>query len=192
MPARDLDKAASRFLNALRRTTSGLETQRQRVLDRGVNAPRIRAGEWEVVNLTGDTGNDLDYYVYELGRLQAVAQSIIKVFKLPPELLDAQAEFDRRIPRLKTIRDPLTHPNDDSKLDDVGWFSSVIRTSGDGTVETLVDPRYHHHDAAMAYADALTAFLRAHVAAAIAASPPAPLRDQVVKRDITHPPHRPQ
>lgn len=75
--------------------------------------------------------------------------------------------FEAAIPRLREIRNPLTHPNDDEKLDQVGWFSSVVSTGPDGRVSSLVDPRYGHHDAAMAYHAALTSYLRAHMKASI-------------------------
>ncbi len=190
MAKRDLDKAASRFLNALRRITSGIETQHQRIVDREANAPRLLPDLPIVVrDLTGDTGNDLDYYIYELGRLRHVGAAVIKVFGQPQDLVDAQAAFEASIPKLKKIRDPLTHPNDDDKLDDVGWFSSVVRLGDDGRPETLVDPRYNHHDAALAYSSALTGYLRDRVAAAKTAHPPAPLRGQIAERQLRYPPH---
>jgi len=71
-----------------------------------------------------------------------VGRSVIKVYDMPQELVDAQAVFNERIPKLKEIRDPLTHPNDNDELDDVGWFSSVGRLGDDGRFESFVDPRY--------------------------------------------------
>ncbi len=177
MATRDLDKTASRFLSALRRTGSGLETQRQRIVDRAANAPRLLPGSRiEVIDLTGDKGNDLDYYIFELARLQDIGKALTTVFGrvlgVQQGLLDAQAAFEAAIPRLREIRNPLTHPNDDDKLDQVGWFSSVVSTEPDGRVSDLVDPRYGHHGAAMAYHAALTAYLRAHVTASIESDPP--------------------
>lgn len=142
----------------------------------------------EVIDLIGDTGNDLDYYIYELGRLEATGRSIIKVFGKPQQLVAAQAAFNLDIPKLKQIRDPLTHPNDNDELDDVGWFSSVVRHNDDGRTETLVDPRYQQHDAAVAYSDALQQHLRAHVAGAIAADSPLSISEQIAKRDGKAPP----
>lgn len=189
MAPRDLDRAAGRFLNALRRITSGLVTQQERVLDRAAAAPRLLPGfHMEVIDLTGDTGNDLDYYIYELGRVEATGRLIIKVFGKPQQLVDAQAAFNLGIPRLKQIRDPLTHPNDNDELDDVGWFSSVVRHNDDGRTETLVDPRYQQHDTALAYSDALQQHLRAHVAGAIAAVAPLSISKQIAKRDGKAPP----
>lgn len=79
MVKRDLDKAASRFLNALRRTGAGLQKQRERILDQAANAPRLLPDSpYEFINLTGDDGNDPDYYIYELARLQDLGKSIIK------------------------------------------------------------------------------------------------------------------
>lgn len=70
MAKRDLDKSDSRFLNALWRISAGLEQQRQRILDRAANAPRLLPDrQFPVIDLTGDPGNDLDYYIYGLARL---------------------------------------------------------------------------------------------------------------------------
>lgn len=172
MAKRDLDKAASRFLAAMRRIETGLVQQQQRIVDAAADAPRLLAGSpYEVVDLTGVPGNDLDYYVYELGRLRAVGTSVIKIFGQPQELIDALAAFDVAIPRLKEIRDPLTHPNDSEQLDSVAWFSSLVRLTNQpyANTETLVDPRYEQHDAAMAFLGAVMSFLRAHVQASVAA-----------------------
>jgi hypothetical protein len=177
MVKRDLDKAASRFLNALRRTGAGLEKQRERILDRAAKVPRLlHDSPYEVINLTGDDGNDLDYYIYELARLQDLGKSIIKVFGKPQDLVDAQTTFDAGIPNLRLIRNPLTHPNDNDGLDEVAFFSSVVNLKPDGSVQQLVDPRYQQHDEAMAYHSALTSYLRARIADAIAADPPRPIR----------------
>jgi hypothetical protein len=47
-----------------------LEQQRQRILDRAANAPRLLPDrQFPVIDLTGDPGNDLDYYIYGLARL---------------------------------------------------------------------------------------------------------------------------
>jgi hypothetical protein len=148
----------------LRRNNKGLAIQRQRLQEVSDNAPRLLAGTpYEVINLTGDDGLDLDYYVYELVRLSDMAKSIITIFGKPQELVDAQYAFDSAIPKLRDIRNPLTHPNDNDELDDVAWFSSLVRLTGFGGVQDLVDPRYGHHDAAMAYSEALRAFLKPHV-----------------------------
>ena len=176
MAKRDLDKSASRFLNALRRTSAGLEQQRQRVLDRAASAPRLPLdSQFPVIDLTGDPGNDLDYYIYELARLQDIGKSIIKVFGQARELVEAQAKFEAGIPNLRVIRNPLTHPNDNDELDEVAWFSSAVKLKPDGSVETLVDPRYLQHEVATGYHSTLTEYLRARVRSAIAANPPKPI-----------------
>jgi anion-transporting ArsA/GET3 family ATPase len=183
MAKRDLDKSASRFLNALRRTAAGLEQQRQRILDRAATAPRLLPdSQFPVIDLTGDPENDLDYYIYELARLQDIGKSMIKIFGQPQELLDAQAKFDVGIPNLRVIRNPLTHPNDNDELDEVAWFSSAVKLKPDGSVEELIDPRYEQHEVATAYWLALTQYLRARVRLAIAADPPKPIDQQIADR----------
>ena len=105
MVKRDLDKSASRFLNALRRTSAGLEQQRRRILDRAAKAPRLLPGsQFPVINLTGDPGNDLDYYIYELARLQDIGKSIIKVFGQPQELVAHRRNWS--IPATSNTRSP--------------------------------------------------------------------------------------
>jgi hypothetical protein len=114
-----------------------------------------------VVDLTGQPGNDLDYYIYELARLQDAARAVIKVFESPDAVAQALKRFNLAIPNLRSARNPLTHASNDARLDDVAWFSSLVRLGSDGSVEYLVDPRYEHHQAAEDLAEALLAFLRA-------------------------------
>lgn len=183
MAKRDLDKSASRFLNALRRISAGLKLQRQRILDRAANAPRLLPdSQFPVIDLTGDPGNDLDYYIYELARLQDIGKAIIKVFGQPQELVDAQARFEADIPNLRVIRNALTHPNDNDELDEVAWFSSAVKLKPGGGVEELVDPRYEQHEVAIAYHLALATYLRARMQSAIAAVPPKPIDQQIADR----------
>lgn len=181
--ARDFDTAATRFLNALRRTGEGLELQRQRILDRAAAAPELLPNDpTSAVLLTGPD-NDLDYYIYELSRLNGLGESIIKVFgkpnvRLRPDtLINAQNDFRAAIPALRDIRNALTHPNDNDQLDDYVTFSAGVRLRPDGKVDYLVDPRYQHHEAAQRYLGQLQAYLREHVRAAIAA------RDEISPAD---------
>ncbi|MFD4640763.1 hypothetical protein ACFWN2_25840 [Lentzea sp. NPDC058436] len=188
--ARDYDRAASRFLEALRRIGAGIVRQRERILDRADNAPRLLPGSpHEVIDLTGDEGNDLDYYIFELARLNEVGKSVIRVFGRPQELLDAQRAFEDVLPSLREIRNSLIHPNDNEKLDNVAFFSSVLELLPGGEVRQLVDPRYGQHNAAMEYHAVLTAYLRARVAAAIRADPPGPIR-RTSADDDTQQPHQ--
>jgi hypothetical protein len=75
MSTKDPAKARDRFLAAVRRITHGLELQRQRIVSRTADAPTlaVEAGR-EVIDLRGDPGSDIDYYVYELARLQDLAR----------------------------------------------------------------------------------------------------------------------
>lgn len=161
MPTADWDKASSRYIAAVRRILAGLRLERERIMESATRAPRLLAGTaYEMVDLTNTPGNDLDYYVYELGRLQDAAREIIKDFDAPAEIVAALTEFEAAIPNLRAARNPLTHPSDDARLDDVGWFSALVRLLPDGRVEYLVDPRYRHHDAAETLSQALLVFLR--------------------------------
>jgi hypothetical protein len=161
MPTKDIDKAVSRFSFAIGRFIRGARIQRDRIVDRSANAPVITAGPWAITNLNGLPDNDVDYYIYELGRIRAAAQEMLTAFDSPTELVDALAAFDAAVPKLPKARNPLTHASDDARLDDAAWFEGLVLlgTSGYGSVEYLVDPRYQHHDAAEALAAALLAYL---------------------------------
>lgn len=75
MPSKDPDRARSWFINAVNRFIEGARLERDRVIRTAAEAPRLLEGTpHEVVNLTGIPDNDLDYYVYELGRLQDAAR----------------------------------------------------------------------------------------------------------------------
>lgn len=168
----DWDTAASRFANALRRIRQGLELQRQRVLDRATNATRLPGHQEgaEVVVLSGPD-NDLDYYIYELGRLQDLGREVLRVFAPSPAIRSGLDQFDAAIPKLRMARNPLTHPSNDSRLDRYATFSSGVLLHPDGSVETLVDPRYEQHEAAIAFAGAIADFLRTHIRQGIPRNP---------------------
>ncbi len=160
MPTTDPARARSRYRRAIERTREGLIRQRQRQQERYDAAPRlIPDNPIPIVDMRGDHGLDLDYYIYELGRLQDIAREMLRSFDGPAEVVTALEAFDAGIPNLRRIRNPLTHVDDTARLDDVAWFSSVVLLSDFGRSEDLVDPRYGHHDAAMALADALENFL---------------------------------
>jgi len=111
--------------------------------------------------MTGLPVNDLDYYIYELSRLQDAAREMIKVFDHPAEIVAALAAFDAAVPSLRAARNPLTHASDDARLDDVDWFSALVRLKPNGSVEYLVDPRFQDHGATEILAAAMLAYLRA-------------------------------
>lgn len=89
--------------------------------------------------------------------MRELTHAINKTFDYPAEIVSALASFDQAIPRLRSVRNPLTHPSDDDRLDGVAWFDSVVRLLPNGSVEYLVDPRYEHHDAALELTRALGA-----------------------------------
>ena len=94
-------------------------------------------------------------------RLQDLARNVKEAFSDPPEIVDALTAFEAAIPMVRKIRNPLTHPSDDKRLDDVAWFDSLLRVGSNGSVEYLVDPRYEHHDAAIELSRALSIYLHA-------------------------------
>ncbi len=101
MTVNDAVRARSRFLAALRRIANDLEIQRGRIMRRTAEAPnRFGGTDHEVTDLTGDPGNDLDYYIYELARLQDLARTINEMFDQPDEIVHARATFDQTVPNL--------------------------------------------------------------------------------------------
>ncbi|WP_051030103.1 hypothetical protein [Nocardia takedensis] len=185
MPTNDIDRARSRFLTAIRRIRAGLDLQRSRILGHAAIAHRLLEGTpEEVVDLTGAPDNDLDYYAYELVRLREAAREMSKVFAKPRVVEDALAMFDESLPKLRSVRNPLTHPSDDARLDGVAWFSALVELRSDGSVEYLVDPRYQHHDAGLALADTLISYLRE----GIRSTPPNSVADgrSTSEREIRH------
>lgn len=160
MPTSDPLRAQQRFARAIGRFMLGLEAQRARVLQRSASASRLipESGR-EVIDLRDPATNDLDYYVYELGRLHAVAVQMLITFDRPASVSASLADFDAAVPLLSRARDPLTHASDDARLDDVAWLDSLVRLLPGGGVEYLVDPRYGHHDAGLRLAHELLAFL---------------------------------
>jgi hypothetical protein len=184
MAPRDYEKAAQRFMFAARRTTKGLKLQKGRIEWEAENAPEILPGsEVKVRVLDSDKSTDIDYYIYELARLEDIGKSVIKVFGRPPELVDAQAAFDQAIPLLRKARNPLTHPNDTDEMEGFMWFSSLVLDDGYGNPRALVDPRYGQHDAAMAYSKALTNYLSGLIQQAIEDDPPQSLAKQIAERN---------
>lgn len=107
MAQTDLTKAAERFLFITRRMHAGLTLQHERLQTRTANAPRLLPNSpYEGINYGADPGIDLDYYVWELGRLRAAADSSIKVADRAggpstQPIVDALLSFDRAIPKLK-------------------------------------------------------------------------------------------
>lgn len=152
MPTKNPNQARRRFLRALQRTLHGLELQKRRI------ASPLTASDDGVF----DNENDADFYVYEMGRLRAIAVAAVRTFNKPQELVDALAAFDAAVPRLKDLRDPLTHPADDRKLDSIIWagghaeldFGPLRR------VRYPVDSRYQHHDAAVTLGTLLRGWLK--------------------------------
>lgn len=92
-----------------------------------------------------------------------------KAFGNPPEIVAAATEFEAAIPRMWETRNPITHPSDDARLDDVAWFSMLVELKPGGGVEYLVDPQYAHHGAAEKLATTLLEFLRSGLQDSIAA-----------------------
>jgi len=70
----------------VKRIRAGLVLERSRIIDVADAAPALLEGQtYEVKDLTGVPDNDIDYYAFELGRLQDSAREMIKVFDSPPE-----------------------------------------------------------------------------------------------------------
>lgn len=186
MVSKDIDRATDRFLSAAARIRNGLITQRARIMQAAAEAPKLLEGQLgEATNLTDTFENDLDYYIYEMGRARDMAVEMDKPFGHPVEIKDALAAFDEAVPNLKRIRNPRTHPSDDARLDHVGSLSAAVEFAPTypGGVTYLVDPRYQHHDAALALLDVIQAYLRGLLHAAMKERPGESLDIQIACRN---------
>ena len=159
--------------------------QRSRIMQAADEAPKLFEGKpYQVTDLSGTHENDLDYYVYELGRAHDMAKEMAKPFGHPTEIKEALAAFDVVVPAFKkTIRNPRTHPSDDARLDHVGSMSAAIRFEDDGSVTYLVDPRYQRHDAALELLNAIDEFLHERLQERMAEDPPQPIDIQIARRN---------
>ena len=179
-----------RFLAATARIAAGLVKQHRRIVDREGGLPRLLAGtSEEVVDSTGAFQNDVDYYIYELGRLRDLVKTeALVVFGRPAELVAAVAKFERAIPDLPSIRNSLTHLDDTDRLDRFATFAAAVDLLPNGEVKYLVDPRYGHHDAALELSRALSDYLRRTLKQSIVDDPPLPVGEQISRRNgAAHP-----
>jgi hypothetical protein len=169
---KDPNVAVPRFLAGARSIRRGLALQRDRIMRAALDAPRLLEGEpEEAINFTDVPDNDLWFYVYELGRLRDLTKTVAGWFD-EPSLHTAVDELDAKIPHLRDARNRWTHVVDDGYLDWVVNFDSIVRLAGNGRVEYLVDPRHHHHDAALACLTSVEHFLRGRVRMQQEADPP--------------------
>lgn len=74
----DPEAARPHFLRGVIRVVDGLVLQRSRILTWSAEAPEILPG---VVDLRDTPSHDLDYYVFELARLQDIARDVAKIFQ---------------------------------------------------------------------------------------------------------------
>ena len=160
MPTKNPELARLRLTRALERTLHGLNLQKRRLAGARAQAPEVVPG---IAYLSGggDSDNDADYYVYEMGRLHAVARAISGAFNKPPELEAARAAFDAAVPGLKKLRDPLTHPADNGALDNIIYVGGHVELDFglSRRAQYPVDSRYEHHDAAVTLGNVLLAWL---------------------------------
>ncbi|GAB3489462.1 hypothetical protein [Flexivirga lutea] len=174
--------AVPRYLSGTRAVRRGLELQRERILAAGTDAPLLLEGTpAEVVNFTDVPANDLWYHVYELGRLRDLTSTVANFFD-EATLRDALTELDAQIPDLHEARNRWTHVVNDEYLDFVVNFDSIVRLTPGQRPVYLIDPRYRHHDAALACLEVLEGYLREQLRLQIQTAPPRPLTQQVAER----------
>lgn len=151
----------SRLIAGVKRSIAGANLQRDRIIDAAANAPRPHAHIGvDYADLSDVPVNDLDHYIFELGRLRLVSQEIIRIFGKPPAVQKALDCLDAAVPELWDMRNALMHADERDRLDRVESFSQLVRFTDQGEAETLVDPKGDHHAAAQDLAQQLLAFLR--------------------------------
>jgi hypothetical protein len=184
MVTKDVDRAIARFLAASDRIRRGLVVQRERLLSAERSAPKLFNGTAEqTTDLTVQFENDLDYYIYEMGRLRALVKSMQRPFGFPEEVDEALKTFDACVPNLVRIRDARTHPADTNQLDRIGTFSAAVELHPDGSVTYLVDPRHRHHEAALALLDVVQNYLHRNLRERIALDPAKSVEEQIHERN---------
>ena len=147
-------EAVDQYMAVNRRIREGLELQRDRLLQRK-SAIREHLDEY----ILGPS-NDLDYYIYELARLQDLARTIAREFHAAQPVAVALKTFDVAIPHLRKLRNPLTHPSNDKRLDNIKYLVSAEHVEDfkhRGTV--YLDPDSEHHEAALALSEAMDTYL---------------------------------
>lgn len=181
----DTEAAIARFLGGIRRVTAGLNMQQQKIANNDRVIRELAAQHPDgLADFTGSPENDVDYYVYELGRLTALAREISNFFKSPPKLVSALTQFELDVPKLKQVRNPLTHLDRTARLDKFVTFSNAVNIHDDGTIEILIDPiGGSHHEAALKLSDTCATYLRQLVQNAIAEFPPQPIDKQIESRN---------
>src|SRR5689334_3319999 len=81
MDERQIYRVRYQLRQATNRFIEGARLTRDRILSTTADAPTpLVIGGVPVKNLVGLRNNDLDYYVFELARLQEVAQETVQLF----------------------------------------------------------------------------------------------------------------
>ncbi len=158
----DMIAIASRFVAGIKRCRAGLSLQRERIRQRNAQAPRLHPGTpYEVTDFSGLPENDFDYYAYELGRLRCIAKEITEHFDEPGVVTSALNEFDRKLPHVARVRNPLTHIDGRSRADRFVAFSALVELGAFGDVDYLLDPTSVAEQRAIEdLSEAMLAFLR--------------------------------
>lgn len=140
-----------RLLAATDRCISGARLCLERI--NSIDAAGARdIGGVPLVNLVGSPTHDLDYWLYESFRLQDVADEVKKLDDPhTPSITAALAELDRVCPRLRSMRNAITHIDEpDHRLANTSWFGPfLIRRLPGGNVEYLIDIRPDEVSAAL-------------------------------------------
>ncbi len=155
----------------LLRVREGLERQRDRLTQELQETPTHTVAMSDTGELAtfydfdGSARLDLDYYIVELYRLNAIADAGKRDFVHPEAVREAQECFAEGIPGLRDIRNRLMHPTAE-KANDWAKFSfdvSLIDISGgifDEQPMNTIGPHSEQHDLAMDLAEALRKDLR--------------------------------
>ena len=89
--------------------------------------------------MTSHTGHDVDYFVWETNRLILLATKVSD----DPDFAEIESFIDAvklAAPELRSMRNAVTHPEDNKGADDILYEGLALRVMPDGTSDFVVDP----------------------------------------------------
>ena len=140
-------EVAGHHLWNLRRAWAGANLCRSRLAQAENSAPVIDAGAFQIKDLRGRAGHDVDYYAWEGVRILKIVDKVIKAgLRGRDEVTRARDALRAEAPLLEEFRNQVTHVEDNRGADDIVYFGDAVRLLPNGGVEYVVDPRYRQHD----------------------------------------------
>lgn len=140
-------EVATQLLWNLRRAWAGANLCRDSLGAAADAAPVIDLGSIQIKDLRGHASHDVDYYAWESVRILKIADKVIRAgLRNSANVERARDALRAEAPLLETFRNEVTHVEDNRGADNITYFGEAVRLLPGGSVEYVVDPRYHQHD----------------------------------------------